>query len=168
MLFPEIDGLGAILTGHSSATGLNIKTYLKTIMSKIDNRYAVYSGFMPLVYRHGLLHQHDPKRFQYGKKDFGWMFQFQNPNNPTDAKRRWHLRLDSSGLLILDMRIFYDDLVASIDLLMGLVSREQAEKYMKNYDKPINMTNALKRQKQNKKMRYLYRSDFRFLKQHAA
>jgi hypothetical protein len=165
MLFPEIDGLGTILTGQPRATGLNIKTYLKDVMALIDARYATFAGFIPLVYRHGLLHQHDPKDFRYKGKSFGWAFQFQHKNNPIDVRRRWHLRIEND-VLVIDMRLFYQDLLDSISLLKKMITAEMAEKFLADYNKPINKTAAIKNartQKKDKK-RYLYESDFDFLK----
>ena len=72
MLFPEIDGLGSYITGNPKSTGLNIKTYLAEVLSKVNPKYKVYASFIVFIYRHGLLHQHDPKRFKYKNKEIGW------------------------------------------------------------------------------------------------
>ena len=67
MLFPEIDGLGSYLTGKSESTSENITLYIREVMSQIDNRYRKLAVFITFIFRHGLLHQHSPKKFRYGK-----------------------------------------------------------------------------------------------------
>ncbi|MDA2936574.1 hypothetical protein MYX06_05135, partial [Patescibacteria group bacterium AH-259-L05] len=118
MLFPEIDGLGSYITGKPLYTGLNIKIYLSEVMSKIDVRYKDYAGFIVLIYRNGLLHQHSPKKFKFKRKEISW--QFGVSNVPVDIQRRNHLTIQNNTLKI-DMNIFYNDVINSVDILVKMI-----------------------------------------------
>ncbi|MGA2911450.1 MAG: hypothetical protein ABSE17_02305 [Candidatus Levyibacteriota bacterium] len=163
LLFPEIDGLGSYLTGKPEATVENITTYLRLILSKLDARYSKYAVFITFVYRHGLLHQHAPKNFEYKKKDISWMFNINNPNNPIDVQREFHLRFEHNFLQI-DMNVFYKDVVDSIDLAYEEIIKSYKEKFDRSVfiqASPLNKTNILKRKQYAK---FIKNSDFTFFK----
>ena len=124
LLFPEIDGLGSYLTGEADSTGKNIFTYLKRAMSLIDPRYAEYAAFITFIFRHGLLHQHSPKKFKYGEREFGWQFEINTTNTPENISRRNHL-VFRNNLLLINMNLFYEDLVNSIDRFLAMVDTRQ-------------------------------------------
>jgi len=162
LLFPEIDGLGSFITGESRATTENITTYLKLVLSKIDPRYAKYAVFITLVYRHGLLHQHFPKNFKYKKKDIGWIFNISHTNNPLDIQRKFHLYFVDSTLQ-LDMNLFCQDVLDSIDKLYEVLTesyKEQFAKAISQQSTPLNKTSILNRNK-----KYIKASDFDFFKE---
>jgi len=127
LLLPEIDGMGAYITGNATSTASNIESYLQEIMSKIDTRYSLYSKFISKIYRHGLLHQHEPKNCKYKSRDAGWSFMVSNPNNPIGVQRKYHLiedpiKFDKTVqnppfILQSDMTLFYKDVVGSIDIM---------------------------------------------------
>ena len=131
MLLPEVDGMGAYITGNANSTSSNIEAYLEKILSKIDKRYSLYSKFVSRIYRHGLLHQHEPKNCKYKGRDAAWSFIVSNPNNPVDIQRKSHLvedpiRFDQTiknppFILQMDMTIFYKDVVDSIELIQNEV-----------------------------------------------
>lgn len=141
LLLPEIDGMGAYITGNANSTASNIENYLEKIMSKIDNRYSLYSKFISKIYRHGLLHQHEPKNCKYQGRDAAWSFMVSNPNNPMEVQRKYHLvenliKFDSSMknspfVLQTDMTLFYKDVVDSIDRM----KQETKTTYRKTFDK---------------------------------
>lgn len=129
MLFPEIDGMGAYITGDARNTSGNIEKYLCEVMSRIDDRYSRYAKFMSTVYRHGLLHQHEPKNCMIDGRTGGWSFVISNPNNPIDFQRTRHHMVEvgvfdqtqiknNPFILQTDMTVFYEDVVASIDLFV--------------------------------------------------
>lgn len=162
LLFPEIDGLGSFITGNPRATTENITIYLKLVMSKIDPRYAKYAAFITFVYRHGLLHQHTPKKFEYRKKDIGWMFNISHTNNPLDIQRKFHLHFVNNTLQ-LDMNVFYQDTFDSIDKLYEMLTKSYKEQFAKAISQqstPLNKTNILNRNK-----KFIKASDFNFFKE---
>lgn len=160
MIFPEIDGLGSFITGNPHSTGLNIKTYLADVMGAKNPHYKKMAAFMVFVYRHGLLHQHEPKWFSYKKRVFGLQFTIGNQNNPREIQASNHLVL-TDKVLNLDANTFYYDVIESIDgFAEDVVSkyRNTFEKSIKLQAKPLTKTELLK------KNTYLSEKDFSFLK----
>lgn len=162
MLFPEIDGLGSYITGNPHATGLNIKTYLSEIMGIKRPRYKDVAAFMVFVYRHGLLHQHEPKWFSYRNKVVGLQFTIGNQNNPREIQAGNHL-VFVDNVLMLDANTFYYDLVDSIDDFASNV----VVKYRKTFEasvivqsKPLTKTELLYKRAN----RYISEKDFNFLR----
>ncbi len=159
LLFPEIDGLGSYITGNSNTTTINIKSYLSMVMSQIDDNYKKYAGFITIIFRHGLLHQHAPKKFRYNGKTIGWAIQVGSPNLPISALRKSHLIFSGSHLWI-HANVFCDDLIKSIDLFEPLVIQKYREHFIKSY------------REQNRKLsihdsirpNVIERDDFNFLK----
>jgi hypothetical protein len=163
LLFPEIDGLGSLITGKPGATVENIISYFKLILSEIDPRYAKYAVFITFVYRHGLLHQHTPKVFEYKKKDIGWMFNMSNTNNPIDSQRSSHLNFEHD-FLELNMNIFYHDVINSIDKAYEIIIKSHKDQFNRavfEQHKPLNKTSILKNKAYKK---YIKPSDFVFFK----
>ena len=167
MLFPEIDGLGSYITGKPKATGLNIKTYLTQIMGKLDKKYSIYASFIVFIFRNGLLHQHAPKQYKYMHREIGWGFVIGSPNNPIEVQRKFHLIFNGNTLMI-DMNVFYYDLVLSIELAVEIIISEYKESFersVKEQFKPLYKTSLLKNvRKYDKSRRYIYPVDFEFLK----
>jgi hypothetical protein len=116
LIFPEIDNLGSFLTGKPGSTGENITKYLKEIVSKIDNKYEVFAGFLVVIFRHGLLHQHGQKYFIYNNKYVSSEIRIGSIYNPIDAMRVRHLTFENDRFLI-DVNVFYNDILNSIDIL---------------------------------------------------
>jgi hypothetical protein len=161
LLFPEIDGMGSFLTGDPENTTKNIITYFKEVLSEIDTRYANYAVFITYVYRHGLLHQHHPKMFEYKKKGIGWMFNISNTNNPIEIQRPHHLNF-VGNILQIDMNLFYKDVIDSIDKLYEKIINSYKDSFAKSIQKqsrPLNKTSILK-----KKKNFIKKSDFNFFK----
>lgn len=159
MIFPEIDGLGSFITGNPHSTGLNIKTYLSEIMGAKNPKYKEVAAFMVFVYRHGLLHQHEPKWFSYRKKVIGLQFTIGNQNNPREVQASNHL-IFKENVLNLDANNFYYDVVDSIDGFAEDVItkyRSSFEKSIKEQAKPLTKTELLR------KNNYLSEQDFSFL-----
>lgn len=127
MLFPEIDGLGALLRGNKTdyGTAENIVFYLREVMSKIDKRYAEYAVFITYIFRHGLLHQHSPKKFKYGKGNYGWEFSINSGNFIGEVARRHHL-IWKNKILRIDMNLFYEDVVSSIEIVTSMLKNDEA------------------------------------------
>ncbi len=163
MLFPEIDGLGSYLTGNPMTTGYNIKTYLQKIMSKIDDRYSKFAGFIALIHRNGLMHQHSPKQFMYKKRRIGWELNFHNGGNDQD-----HLYF-RNDILIINLNLFFEDLVNSIDILKTLIKNEYCKTFMNSITiqrEYLTKYSILKSQRKikNKNRRYIYPKDLEFIK----
>lgn len=129
MLFPEIDGLGSYLTGDPKVTSLNIKLYLQEIMSQIDKRYKDYAAFIVLIFRHGLLHQHSPKRFKFRNRKLGWEIHF------SQMRIRENHLVIKDEMLNLEMTVFFDDILESIDLFIPLVLSNYRETFLKSVEK---------------------------------
>jgi len=162
MLFPEIDGLGSYITGNPRSTGLNIKTYLSEVMGINKPRYKKVAAFMVFVYRHGLLHQHEPKWFSYKKKVIGLQFTIGNQNNPREVQASNHL-VFTDNVLAIDANTFYYDVVDSLDgFVNDVISkyRNTFEASIRIQSKPLTKTELLyKRTNQ-----YISEKDFNFLK----
>ncbi len=166
LLFPEIDGLGSYITGKPMCTGLNIKTYLEKVMSQIDQRYLTFSSFIAFIYRNGLLHHHQPKRFRYKGKELGWWFSIVSPNNPIDVQRKYHLIINNDTLMF-DMKVFYTDVINSIDLALNIILNNTKDKFQEAYkiqNKPLTKHSLLRNKKRNG-CRYIYPRDFKFVSQ---
>lgn len=164
LLFPEIDGLGSYLTGQPKETVLNITTYFKLVLSQLDSRYRKYAVFITLIYRHGLLHQHTPKEFEYKHKDIGWIFSINSPNNPLDVQRKYHLNFVQNHLQ-LDMNVFYSDVIESTNILKKMINDKYRDNYIKSVliqKTPLNKTKILKNYKDSK---FIKQSDFDFFKE---
>lgn len=162
MLFPEIDGLGSYMTGNPHSTGLNIKTYLSEVMGSKKPRYKEVAAFMVFVYRHGLLHQHEPKWFSYKKKVIGLQFTIGNQNNPREIQASSHL-VFIKDVLILDANTFYYDVVDSIDDFANDVISKYRKTFEMSIDiqsKPLTKTELLYKRAN----RYISEKDFDFLK----
>ncbi|HCE31013.1 MAG: hypothetical protein UT54_C0003G0013 [Candidatus Daviesbacteria bacterium GW2011_GWB1_39_5] len=162
MLFPEIDGLGSYITGNPHSTGLNIKTYLSEVMGIKRSRYKEVAAFMVFVYRHGLLHQHEPKCFSYKKKVIGLQFTIGNQNNPQEVQAGNHL-VFIDNVLMLDANTFYYDVVNSIDDFANDIItkyKKTFEASIKIQSKPLTKTELLFK-RTNK---YISEKDFDFLK----
>ena len=166
LLFPEIDGLGSYITGKPMCTGLNIKTYLETIMCQIDIRYSSFSSFIAFIYRNGHLHQHQPKRFKYRGKELGWWFSINSPNNPIDIQRKYHLVINKD-ILMIDMNVFYLDVTNSIDIVLSIILKNTENKFQEAYkmqNKPLTK-HALLNSKKRNRCRYIFPKDFKFVEQ---
>lgn len=162
LLFPEIDGLGSYLTGKPKETVLNIKTYLTDILSQLDSRYADYAAYIALIYRHGLLHQHDPKKFKFKKVEIGWWLSVNSQNLPIDIQRKDHLCF-FQNCLMLNMTVFYQDTLNSVDIaLKEIISKHRIEfqKSYKEQHKFLTKTFFLKKYRKNG---ILNEKDFSFL-----
>lgn len=173
LLFPEVDGLGSYITGQPMCTGLNIKTYLEKVMSQIDPCYLPFSSFIAFIYRNGLLHQHQPKRFRYKGKELGWWFSIVSPNNPLDIERKYHLIIINDTLMF-DMKVFYTDVVDSIDLALDMILNNTKNEFQKTYNiqnRPLTKHSLLNYKKKGKWVRkigdckYIGEKDFKFLSQ---
>jgi hypothetical protein len=158
MIFPELDGLGSFITGKTESTFLNIKTYLQEVMSLVDARYYDFAVFIALIFRHGLLHQHSPKRFKYKNEDIGWNFRINSPNNPMALSRKRHLVFDRSNLII-DMNLFFNDVIESVDLFLPMVTK----KYKTNFEKSMRLQYKKLTRNSFLKRKYINKSDFPFL-----
>jgi hypothetical protein len=131
LLFPEIDGLGSYITGNSGSTTENITQYFKTIMSKIDKRYDAFAAFIAVIYRHGLLHQHSPKNCVLDGENYGWQFAINSPNNPIEVQRKFHLAFHRN-VLLLDMNVFFKDVVDSVDLAVEEIISNHRQEFIKS------------------------------------
>lgn len=164
LLFPEIDGLGSFITGKPSSTTENIVTYFRLAMSEINPDYAKYAVFLTVVFRHGLLHQHDPKVFEYKYNDIGWKLSISNTNNPIEVQRESHL-LYKDHMFQLDLNVFYQDTTDSIDKLYNIIIRSYKTEFTKSINeqsRPLNMTSILKRKRYKK---IATKNDFLFLRE---
>lgn len=158
MLFPEIDCLGSYITGKSLNTSENIVTYLKVGMSKVNPKYSDLAVFITFIFRHGLLHQHQPKVFSFKGKEVGWMFSINNPNNPIEVAQMNHLRFQGDFLMI-ETNVFYKDLLESIRLMIPEFTSAYRSTFIKSINeqlKPISKNFLYKKP-------WITKDDFKFL-----
>lgn len=162
MLFPEIDSLGSYITGEPLSTSRNIKIYLQIILSKINPKYGEFAGFIVLVLRHGLLHQHSPKNFKYKSKFSGLAINLASPNNPISVERLHHLQF-SGRYLQISVNCLYNDLLDSFDYLLEyLFEKNNKQNFVKSINKQTKCLTKNFCLKHNKK--YICQKDFNFLK----
>ncbi len=160
LLFPEIDGLGSYITGKPLRVSENLICYMKEIMSQVDKRYGEYAVFIVTLYRHGLLHQHEPKKFRYKSKEIGWAFELGSLNLPVESLRQNHLNYDGQTLWI-NMNVFYFDVLASIDLFLPILIKKYKNQFNKSHKeqlKKLSRNSMIKRAKGTA-------TDFKFLTQ---
>lgn len=164
LLFPEIDGLGSYITGNPRSTVLNIKTYLTDIMSQIDMRYGEYAAYIALIYRHGLLHQHEPKRFKSKGKEVGWMLWLGSTNLPVDVQRKNNHLQFAGNHLMLDTTLFYKDTLDSVDIAADEILKKYKKQFIKSYKEQLKfLTKSFLLKKYSGKS-VLNKNDFKFIK----
>ncbi|MDO8497422.1 MAG: hypothetical protein Q7S61_02650 [bacterium] len=159
MLFPEIDGLGSYITGNPKSTGSNIKTYISNILGESNHKYKEFAGFIVFIFRHGLLHQHQPKEFTHNNKQIGWEFRISDPNNPIEVNEKYHLEF-KSDVLTIDANIFYRDIVNSVE---GF-AEDVITKYRSTFETSLDaQMKSLTKESLLKEVKYLEDTDFTFL-----
>lgn len=160
LIFPEIDNLGSFLTGTPKSTGENITRYLKEIVSKTDIRYKTFAGFLTVIFRHGLLHQHSTKYFINEDKYISSQITIGSVNNPIEVMRKNHLVFKDNRFFI-DVNVFYNDILNSIDIL---VSEIKDGKYLDTFNQSMKIQQSPSSKKELlKKCSYLTEQDFIFL-----
>ncbi len=169
IIFPEIDNLGCYLSGNINNTAKNAVNFIRKYFGKINPEYKDIGGFIYLVYRHGLMHQHTPKLVSYKKKILGWAISLSGPNNVTNS----HLEKFGDTIQI-DGKQLYEDLIVGIDFyIKDFENSNKNKKLIKNFsaafyqmNRPISKSACLKKGKGNKKYKrgYIKQSDFKFLK----
>ena len=161
LIFPEIDNLGSFLTGKPESTGENITKYLKEVVSKIDKRYAEFAGFLVVIFRHGLLHQHRPKTIIHKNKFVTSQIYIGSIYNPIELMRKNHL-VFKGNLFLIDVNVLYIDILNSVDILISEFSNG---KYIDTFNKSMKIQQSplLKSELLKKHQHYLVEDDFKFL-----
>lgn len=131
-------------------------------MAQIDSRYADYAAYIALIYRHGLLHQHNPKQFRYRNIKIDWCFSIGSQNLPIDIRRKQHLTF-LQNCLTIDMTIFYQDTLNSVDLALKEILNKYKESFQKSYKEQHKHLTKISLMRKYKGKKILNGKDFSFL-----
>jgi hypothetical protein len=87
-----------------------------------------------------------------------------NPNNPLEVQREYHLKFIGHNLQ-LDMNVFYDDILKSVDILEGMIKKDYKDSFIETVTKqllPLNKTNILRNKRYKE---FVGEEDFDFFKE---
>jgi len=116
-VFCYIDYLGA-LSGNGKNSTDNAVNYMETYFARVNGEYRGKSRLMYEMWRHGTVHEYDPKVFE--SRDRSFELRWGANNTSVEHNRRWHLkclcRASNPGSYHWFMNLFQlvDDLRASI------------------------------------------------------
>lgn len=158
MIFPEIDCLGCLYCGNL-ATSKNSVTFMRKYFSQVNILYKHISGFLYMTYRHGLMHQHEPKNVELKQQNFFWQISM---NHPT-----FHLKFRQPyNHLVLDGSKFLSDFLESARIYLNDFEIDQGNVFLENFNKALGeMIKPNSESKMNKLgEKYSIQSDLNFLK----
>lgn len=116
MIFPIAESIGDLI--HRSSSTVNLESFFKDDLSKIDDRYSEYSAILAQLFRHSLLHQDELRTLIIGKRKLVWALSMFGSSLE-------HLKIyqDQADLnrraLHFDLTVFYNDLQLCLDELIS-------------------------------------------------
>jgi hypothetical protein len=87
-VFCYIDYLGALSTNGKNASS-NAVAYMEKYLARVNSAYSGKSNLMFSMWRHGTVHEYDPKVFKSDAKQF--RLRWGANNSSRTENRRWHL-----------------------------------------------------------------------------
>lgn len=120
-VFCYLDYLGSLLHGENSTK--NALKYMNDYMAKVNPKYGTMSTIMYNMWRHGTVHEYDPKTFKNSKDGYRLVWGANNDSKP--GNRKWHLACFCSeknpNLYVLWVNLFQlvADLKKSIRFLIN-------------------------------------------------
>lgn len=136
LIFAYIDYLGYLYKGQSSSE--NAVAFVRDYLGKVDKRYSEVGGLLYHIYRHGTIHEYEPKqiRLKFLRTRVLW-FVYKNKAKELHlsgflaedkfdrSKETLHLRVHLNSL--------YDDLLSAIDFYIDDLKQNDTLRY--NFDK---------------------------------
>ncbi len=155
IIFPLIDHTAQLVGGSLYKTSRLLKGYICDYMGKINKRYKISAGLLVYMYRHGLLHQLQPKRIVYENMFVDWILYYREEDYcHLDCKKE----SDRNIRLYFDIEQFANDFLISLDIYEGKL---KIDKNLRD-----NFSKALKEQEDvnsYKKKDWLKCDDFKIL-----
>ena len=112
ILFPVIDHVAQLVTGSTDSTTFSLKKYFSDYLSKVNPKYEEYSEVFVVIFRHGLLHQLQPKIANYQNIILEWelfyreeAFDHLSSKNIENGRRR----------ICIDVEQFAKDFMLSVE-----------------------------------------------------
>lgn len=155
MVLCYIDILGLLFSGWSGkkkkngdkddfATSPKAKSFIKNVLSKIDNLYQENGDLMYEMYRHGTVHLYAPKKLvsrKYPKKSVEWLI-FKGEREHWDyyenrAVKFRHLQIiewdKDRYVLPISINVLYSDLIVSIGLYRNMIYDDKSGELLKKF-----------------------------------
>lgn len=150
-----VEALGLLLEGWSRklkknrdkddfATAKKAKTYIKKVLSEVDELYELNGDLLYDMYRHGTVHIYSPKKLvsrQYPKKTIEWLIykgereQWDYYENKSFKFR--HLKIiewtKDRFVLPISILVLYTDVMTSINLFRKMIYEDKSGKLSKNF-----------------------------------
>lgn len=137
-IFCYIDFLGALVYGKNSTN--NSVRYINKYLGLINPRYKEVSEIIYEMWRHGTVHEYDPKVLIEGKNRLGWLSGFSSKKKDKRAHLTCYKKTINNEeyfFLNLNMNQFVSDLYNSIDKLVDKLMQDDVlqNRLQKNLDK---------------------------------
>lgn len=162
LIFPILEHMSALYFGtiRQGALSKNLRDYIYDYLGKINPLYKECSGFLVYLYRHGLMHQCQPKLLKHKNKMIEWKLSYNEPKQfqlrciSYKNYYRFHLSIDK----------FLEDVLKSIDLYEKDCvnntkdARNKCKKGLEEMEEVLEIKEVIKRKD------WLTEEDFLFLK----
>ncbi|MDD4013502.1 MAG: hypothetical protein PHW14_04875 [Candidatus Omnitrophica bacterium] len=160
MIFPLIDHVAQLVRGRKGDNGNALTQYIRNNMGEVNELYKRSAGMIVFIYRHGLLHQIQPKRIEHNGSIVEWNIFYREEGSS-------HLSVKSEGekkkRLYFDVENFASDFLESIERLE--VQLKNDKKLRDNFmNAAKEMSKPLSTAEQKKKDKWLTQQDFEILK----
>ena len=148
-VFCYIDYLGSLRYGPPSQSKKAI-SFLEEYLRKINNRYVEVGRLIYELWRHGTVHEFDPKSLIHSCKRYkvGWQTNIKN----RAAERNCHLecfkKYGTKNSYLINVNLFQlsDDLISSINIFVAeLKSNRQLNREVQSHFKQISKSSWLKK-----------------------
>ena len=156
-VFCYIDYISAIRYGGNNSS--NAIQFIEKYLGRTNARYKHYGKLLYEMWRHGTVHEFDPKRLKHSSKKYsvGW----QTNNDSRKTERECHLECfkvyGKSDTYVLNINLFQlvDDFVESVQILISELRRSR-KKFMecqKNYNEISRKLSVKELPKKGKKLK---------------
>jgi hypothetical protein len=156
-VFCYIDYISAIRYGEN--TSVNAIRFIENYLGKLNVRYKHYGRLLYEMWRHGTVHEFDPKRLRHSSKRYsiGW----QTNNGSGKEERGCHLECfkvyGKSDTFLLNINLFQlvDDFVGGVQILISELKTAKRKRTdcQRNYTAISRQLSVKELAKKNKKAR---------------
>lgn len=127
MIFPEIDCLACLYLGNTEKTSQKAVKFMREYFGRVNILYKQVSGFFYKTYRHGLMHQHEPKNVTINGQNLFWQISMNHA--------KFHLKINKpSNHLILDGSEFLNDFLKAAKLYLDDFNKDVNGIFLKNFN----------------------------------
>lgn len=158
-IFAYVDYFGYLYKGESSTK--SAVSFLRDYLGRVDKRYDAVGGLLYYIYRHGTIHEYEPKNVRLREGTRVAWFVFKDRIKELHLSGYW-----KEGILWLRIHLnsLYDDLNSAIDLYIqdlksNAALRENFKKARREIEQPEG-EEEVRRKARN----YICESDFDFIK----